>query len=43
MGDIDEEDPVSNGTGLRMNRHRLAHDFVPSSQYGISLQWDIDL
>jgi hypothetical protein len=42
MGDIDEEDLVSNGTGLGMSRHRLAYDFVPGSQDGIRFQWDID-
>jgi hypothetical protein len=43
MGDIDEEDLVSNGTGLGVSCHGLPYDFVPRSQDGISLQWDIDL
>jgi hypothetical protein len=43
MGDIDEEDSVSNGMGLRMGRHGLTNNLVPGSQYGIGLQRDIDL
>jgi len=43
MVDIDEEDLVSNGTGLGMTCHGLAYDFVPRSHDGIGLQRDIDL
>jgi hypothetical protein len=42
MGNIDEENSVPNGMGLRMCRHRLAHNFVPCSQYGMGFQRDID-
>jgi hypothetical protein len=43
MGDIDEKDLVSDGTGLGMLCHGLAYDFVPRSYDGIGLQRDIDL
>ena len=43
MGDIDEEDSVSNGMGLRMSRHGLTYNFAPRPQYGLGLQGDIDL
>ena len=32
MGDIDEEDLVSNGTGLAVSCHGLPYDFVPRSE-----------
>jgi len=43
MGDIDKEDPVSYGTRLGLNRHRLSHDFLPGSEDRIGLQGGIDL
>jgi hypothetical protein len=43
MGDIDEEDLVSNGARLGMFCHGLAYDFVPRSYDGIGLQRDIDV
>jgi hypothetical protein len=43
MGDINEEDPISNGTGLSLMSNGIPHNLFPSAPNGITLQRDIDL
>jgi hypothetical protein len=37
MGDIDEEDTVSNGTRLSLKGDGLSHDLLPCAEDGIVL------
>jgi hypothetical protein len=43
MGDINEKDPISNGTRLGLTSDGVPHNLFPSAPNGITLQRDIDL
>jgi hypothetical protein len=43
MGDIDEEDLVSDGTRLGVKSDRFAYDLLPGTPNRIALHRDIDL